>query len=90
MHSGWRDCNLALSDRSYLILSYSRISGALYGRSAGEGMLILYKDMTGNDSPLADDYFKWIDPGFIAILGAGSLLAGVQRLTLSTTVMIVS
>jgi len=64
-------------------------TGALIGRSSGEGLLELYRFMTDNDQPTRDGYWEWIDPGFVAILGAGAVLAGVQRLTMSITVIII-
>ena len=67
----------------------ARITGALYGRAAGVGLLDLYKYVTGDVIP-NDPYWEWMDPGMLAILGAGSLLGGVTRLTLAITVIIVS
>ena len=66
----------------------SRVSGALYGRAIGIACLRIYKSATDNDFP--DDYWRWIDPGAMAMIGAGSLLGGVTRLTLAVTVIIVS
>lgn len=55
----------------------------------GVGILKLYELWSGEKYP-QDPYWQWLDPGLIAILGAGSLLGGVTRLTLAITVIIVS
>ena len=52
-------------------------------------MLELYELWTGEAYP-SDPFWQWLDPGLIAMLGAGSLLGGVTRLTLAITVIIVS
>ena len=52
-------------------------------------MLELYELWSGEAYP-SDPYWQWLDPGLIAMLGAGSLLGGVTRLTLAITVIIVS
>lgn len=65
------------------------MTGALYGRAVGVGMLELYELWTGSPLP-EDEYWWWLDPGLIATLGAASLLGGVTRLTLAITVILVS
>ena len=55
----------------------------------GVGIMKLYELWSGEKYP-QDPYWQWLDPGLIAILGAGSLLGGVTRLTLAITVIIVS
>ena len=37
-----------------------------------------------------DEIWAWLDPGVMAVIGAGSLLGGVTRLNLAVTVIIVS
>ena len=61
----------------------------MYGRALGIGMMELYKLWSGEQFP-TDPFWQWLDPGLIAVLGAGSLLGGVTRLTLAITVIIVS
>ena len=38
---------------------------------------------------LGDSTWQWLDPGVMAVIGAGSLLGGVTRLTLAVTVIVV-
>ncbi|CAD5124730.1 DgyrCDS13000 [Dimorphilus gyrociliatus] len=64
------------------------VSGALYGRAFGLAILDIYTSRTGHQYPI-DSYWEWIDPGAIAMLGAGSLLGGVTRLCLAVTMIIV-
>ncbi|CAD5124729.1 DgyrCDS12999 [Dimorphilus gyrociliatus] len=64
------------------------ISGAIYGRAFGLAILDIYTSRTGHQYPI-DSYWEWIDPGAIAMLGAGSLLGGVTRLCLAVTMIIV-
>ena len=81
-------CSLSVISYNTYAFCY-RISGALYGRALGVAILDLYKYMTGYIVPV-DKAWEWMDPGVMAILGAGSLLGGVTRLTLAITVIIVS
>ncbi len=37
-----------------------------------------------------DRFWKWIDPGALALIGAASFFGGVSRLTMSLTVIMVS
>ena len=65
-----------------------RVAGALYGRALGEAMLIIWKNQTGTEVPM-DTQWDWMDPGLIAVMGSASLLGGVTRLSLATTVIMV-
>ena len=65
-----------------------RIAGALYGRALGEVMLVIWKNQTGTEFPLKTEW-DWLDPGLIAVMGSASLLGGVTRLSLATTVIMV-
>ncbi len=64
------------------------MSGSLFGRALGLGCLDIYTAFTGNSIP-DSEYWEWLDPGAIALMGAGSLLGGITRLTLAVTVIIV-
>ena len=66
-----------------------RLIGAFYGRSLGIGLTYLYRYITGIDIP-TDNIWRWIDPGLISVMGAGSMLGGVTRLALASTVIVVS
>lgn len=69
--------------------SSCRISGALYGRALGIGAWAIWQSITGEVYPTHSDW-AWLDPGLFAIMGSASLLGGVTRLSLATTVIIVS
>lgn len=56
--------------------------GGLYGRMIGKLMV----DIFGVPS---EDFWEWIDPGAMALLGAVSFFGGVTRLTMSLTVIMV-
>ena len=60
--------------------------GALYGRIVGELMV----DWFGIFTPEEDEYWSWIDPGTMAVIGAASFFGGVSRLTMSLTVIMVN
>ncbi|XP_076448834.1 chloride channel protein C-like [Babylonia areolata] len=56
--------------------------GSLYGRIVGLGMVSLFGIHLEEDS-----YWKWMDPGAFALIGAASFMGGVTRLTLTVTVI---
>ena len=56
--------------------------GGLYGRMLGR----LFVDQFGVQT---DKYWAWMDPGAFALLGSVSFFAGVTRLTISLTVIMV-
>ena len=39
--------------------------------------------------PEEDEYWSWIDPGAMAVIGSASFFGGVSRLTMSLTVIMV-
>ena len=39
---------------------------------------------------IGDNYWKWMDPGAFALIGAASFMGGVTRLTMTVTVIMVS
>ena len=56
--------------------------GGLYGRMLGKVLVDLFGVPTA-------EYWHWIDPGAMAMIGAVSFFGGVTRLTLSLTVIMV-
>jgi H+/Cl- antiporter ClcA len=60
-----------------------RFIGGLYGRVIGR----LLVDAHGGIP--TDIFWHWIDPGAMALIGAASFFAGVSRLTMSLTVIMV-
>jgi len=65
--------------------------GALYGRMIGELLVIWFGEhfYYGEKYSDASDYKAWMDPGAIALIGAASFFAGVSRLTISLTVIMI-
>ena len=57
--------------------------GALVGRIMG----LVMTDLFGLHA--ADEEWQWIDPGAFALIGAAGFFAGVTRLTMSLTVIII-
>lgn len=51
-------------------------------------MLYIWQTVTGTRYPT--DEWKWMDPGVMAAIGAASLLGGVNRLAVASTVIVVS
>ncbi|ELT90364.1 hypothetical protein CAPTEDRAFT_205673 [Capitella teleta] len=65
------------------------IGGALYGRALGIGMVSVWQQVTGSSGLPIDTEWDWMDPGIVAVMGSASLLGGVTRLALATTVIMV-
>uniref|UniRef100_A0A8C5MW21 Chloride channel protein n=1 Tax=Leptobrachium leishanense TaxID=445787 RepID=A0A8C5MW21_9ANUR len=57
-------------------------TGALFGRIVGLTLVSLFGVQN-------DEYWAWIDPGLFATIGAAAYFAGVSRLTISLTVIMV-
>ncbi|CAH1786426.1 unnamed protein product [Owenia fusiformis] len=57
--------------------------GGVYGRIVGRAAV----DIFGETSE--DDYWRWVDPGAFALIGAASFFGGVSRLTMSLTVIMI-
>jgi len=51
-------------------------------------MVYIWQAVTG--TPYPTDIWRWIDPGIMAAIGAASLLSGVNRLAVASTVIVVS
>lgn len=64
------------------------MSGALYGRALGVGLLSIWKSIEGTDYPV-NSIWDWMDPGVISVIGSASMLGGVTRLGITTTVLMV-
>lgn len=58
--------------------------GGLYGRCIGRLLVDLHGGVP------ADDFWTWVDPGALALIGSASFFGGVSRLTMSLTVIMVS
>ena len=58
--------------------------GGIYGRVVGRLLVDLHGGVP------EDRFWKWIDPGAMALIGAASFFGGVSRLTMSLTVIMVS
>ncbi|KAL8619446.1 hypothetical protein ACOMHN_011797 [Nucella lapillus] len=56
--------------------------GSLYGRMIGLAMVSFFGINIDKDS-----YWKWMDPGAFALIGAASFMGGVTRLTMTVTVI---
>lgn len=59
--------------------------GSLYGRMIGLLMVTIFGVHLDKDS-----YWRWMDPGAFALIGAASFFGGVTRLTMAVTVIMVS
>ncbi|CAH2285151.1 chloride channel C-like [Pelobates cultripes] len=57
-------------------------TGALFGRTVGLIMVYIFGVQN-------DEHWTWIDPGLFATIGAAAYFAGVSRLTISLTVIMV-
>ena len=68
---------------SFSCIYFFRFIGGLYGRIIGRVLV----DMHGGVP--TDSFWEWIDPGALALIGAASFFAGVTRLTMSLTVIMV-
>ena len=66
-----------------------RVAGALYGRALGVGMLSIWRSIEGTDYPVGT-IWDWLDPGVISVIGSASMLGGVTRLGITSTVLMVS
>ena len=60
-----------------------RFIGGLYGRAIGRVLIHFHGGVP------TDPFWMWIDPGAMALIGAASFFAGVSRLTMSLTVIMV-
>jgi chloride channel 7 len=65
--------------------------GALYGRMIGESLVLWFGEYYyyGDKYEEKNAYHSWMDPGAIALIGAASFFAGVSRLTISLTVIMI-
>jgi H+/Cl- antiporter ClcA len=63
----------------------NRLIGSLYGRVVGLSLVSLFGVHIGSAT-----YWKWMDPGAFALIGAASFMGGVTRLTMTVTVIMVS
>ena len=64
------------------------LMGAIIGRCMGlvATNVAEASGFTAND--FNSEYFRWLDPGVWAMVGAGAFMAGVSRLTLSLAVIV--
>jgi len=62
---------------------WRRFIGGLYGRAIGRLLVHVYGGIP------TDEFWMWMDPGAMALIGAASFFAGVSRLTMSLTVIMV-
>jgi len=69
--------------RGQLNIFSVRMVGAVYGRIVGRLMVTLFGVHQAG-------YWEWMDPGAFALIGAASFFGGVTRLTLATTVIMVT
>ena len=60
-----------------------RFIGGLYGRAIGRVLIHVHGGVP------TDPFWMWMDPGAMALIGAASFFAGVSRLTMSLTVIMV-
>jgi len=60
-----------------------RFIGGLYGRAIGRVLIYVHGGVP------TDPFWMWMDPGAMALIGAASFFAGVSRLTMSLTVIMV-
>jgi len=60
-----------------------RFIGGLYGRAIGRVLIYVHGGIP------TDPFWMWMDPGAMALIGAASFFAGVSRLTMSLTVIMV-
>jgi len=60
-----------------------RFIGGLYGRAIGRVLIHVHGGIP------TDPFWMWMDPGAMALIGAASFFAGVSRLTMSLTVIMV-
>ena len=65
--------------------------GALYGRLIGECLVLWFGEYYyyGDKYDDKNALHSWMDPGAIALIGAASFFAGVSRLTISLTVIMI-
>ncbi|ELU08671.1 hypothetical protein CAPTEDRAFT_215079 [Capitella teleta] len=57
--------------------------GGIYGRVIGRVLVDLHGGVP------TDHFWRWIDPGALALIGAASFFGGVSRLTMSLTVIMI-
>jgi chloride channel 7 len=66
-----------------------RVSGSLLGRALGVGLVEIWKALEETDYPVNTVYWDWLDPGLVAVIGSASMLGGVTRLAIASTVFMV-
>ena len=70
------------------VLSWSFCSNSLIGSLYGRMIGLVMVSFCGVN--IGDNYWKWMDPGAFALIGAASFMGGVTRLTMTVTVIMVS
>ncbi|ELT90362.1 hypothetical protein CAPTEDRAFT_205671 [Capitella teleta] len=65
------------------------VSGSLLGRAVGVGLIEIWKLLEDTPYPVHTVYWDWLDPGLIAVIGSASMLGGVTRLAIASTVFMV-
>ena len=65
------------------VVTSCRFIGGLYGRAIGRVLIHVHGGVP------TDPFWMWMDPGAMALIGAASFFAGVSRLTMSLTVIMV-
>jgi hypothetical protein len=77
-------CKLHHSKPTLYVCSFPhRFIGGIYGRVIGRVLVDLHGGVP------SDHFWRWIDPGALALIGAASFFGGVSRLTMSLTVIMV-
>jgi len=77
MHLRW------VARQQVTLMMSRRFIGGLYGRAIGRVLIYVHGGIP------TDPFWMWMDPGAMALIGAASFFAGVSRLTMSLTVIMV-